>query len=569
MLFFLEYAWRILYHTVMPSGFQIAALLLCMPLLLSAARVPPQDALEKAERWLQQGRTAAGHRHGHRAMRPARHASGRVRTCSVDGTNLFHLVSIEGGGFVTISADESLPSVMGFSSSGELPDSDANNPFWALVGADAMAGNRSDANRRTSRKTSRRRGAPIRRFAFADTSQSRPRSAAPSAAGTATRSGAGVSSLDDVRVEPLVKSKWDQRGVGGKKTYNYYTPNGWYCGCVATAIAQLMRFHCFPSNSVSPQTFTCYTNPPGNSMTLLPMDLTMKGSVYDWASMPLVPTSSITDTQREAIGRICYDAGVSVRMCYASGGSSAILAFALDPLKNVFGYANACGFVISDDEMSLSELDIKNGILANLDAGYPAMLGICHMAANGDAYDGHAIIADGYGYLDGILYCHLNMGWSGSHDYWYALPNIGAGYNFNSVLQLAYNVFPDRTGELVSGRIANSDGRPCVGATVTASFSYKKGWRQYNTTETAMTNTNGIYAIFAPTGVTCSVTLSAVHGSWHSTNITTVTKASASPYAVNFETGNYSYTGSGLTIGNSWGNDFTYDPPPAFRMIFR
>ena len=188
MRFFLEYAWRILYHTVMPSGFQIAAILLCMPLLLSAARVPPQDALEKAERWLQQGRAATGHRHGHRAMRPARHASGRVRTCSVDGTNLFHLVSIEGGGFVTISADESLPSVMGFSSSGELPDSDANNPFWALVGADAMAGKHRhhSAHKKFSGKRFRRHDVKAHRFSFADTTSYRSQNEAFSATSTST-----------------------------------------------------------------------------------------------------------------------------------------------------------------------------------------------------------------------------------------------------------------------------------------------------------------------------------------------------------------------------------------------
>jgi hypothetical protein len=38
-------------------------------------------------------------------------------------------------------------------------------------------------------------------------------------------------------VSPLVQSKWDQRYVGGKATYNYYTTNHWYCGCVATAMA--------------------------------------------------------------------------------------------------------------------------------------------------------------------------------------------------------------------------------------------------------------------------------------------------------------------------------------------
>ena len=61
---------------------------------------------------------------------------------------------------------------------------------------------------------------------------------------------------------------------------------------------------------------------------------------------------------------ICHDAGVAMRMQYASDGSGA-LPYEYDPSRN--GINNASGNV------------------------------------------GHAILADGYGYADGMLYCHLNM----------------------------------------------------------------------------------------------------------------------------------------------------------------
>ena len=471
---------------------------------------------------------------------------------------------MEGGGFVTVSADDADLPVMGFSPSGELPDGDARNPFWSLVGADALDRKHHPAGKKFSGKRFRRHNIKAHRFSFADTTSSLSQNVDLSATSTSTSQITSETELDDVRVAPLIKSKWNQSYVSGKKTYNYYTPNGWPCGCVATALAQLMRFHCFPSNTVAAHTFTCESNN-------IAIPLTMKGGTYDWGNMPLVPSSSITDAQREAIGRICYDAGVAVRMWYGSSGSSAIQCFAFDPLKNVFGYANACAYVILDDEMSLSELDMKNSILANLDAGYPVLLGICHMDTNYDASDGHAIIADGYGYLDDTLYCHLNMGWSGSYDYWYALPDIGpngSSHRFNSVLQLVYNVFPDRTGELVTGRIANRKGVPRAGATVNATFTYTKNRRQYTDTATTMTDANGIYAFFTPADVRCTVTLSAEYGGWSSTNVTFVKKACVSLSTVDFDTGDY-WPGSGLTIGNSWGNDFTYDPPPPFKVTIR
>ena len=46
-------------------------------------------------------------------------------------------------------------------------------------------------------------------------------------------------SIEDVRVEPIVKSAWNQmtadNSASGPLCYNYYTPHNWPCGCAATA----------------------------------------------------------------------------------------------------------------------------------------------------------------------------------------------------------------------------------------------------------------------------------------------------------------------------------------------
>ena len=181
---------------------------------LVGAPIPPDVAAGRAEAWLARRPEFA---HGRRGkMRPARKPSGRVRTYGVGGTNLFHLVALEGGGFVAVSAADGQAPVVGFSTSDELPTPDDGGPLWALLKADAAA-------------------------------RASGRGAASLMGSVSSESG-----IDDVRVSPLVQSKWDQRYVGGKATYNYYTTNHWYCGCVATAMAQLMRFHGFPSNAVSP-----------------------------------------------------------------------------------------------------------------------------------------------------------------------------------------------------------------------------------------------------------------------------------------------------------------------------
>ena len=514
-----------------------------VPILIAAAPVPAEKALERAEAWF--ARMGA---HGRRF------ASGRARTCSEDGTNLFHLVALEGGGFVTVAADDARPPIMGFSASDELPTPGDGNPLWDLLGEDAAVGG-SDKSVASPRR--RRRG--TRRYVVRDVTIARARQAAGQVAkATASARITSESGLDDVRVSPLVQSKWDQKYVSGKATYNYYTPYNWYCGCVATALAQLMRFHCYPTASVTAQTFTCYTNE-------VAVSLTMKGGVYDWNSMPLVPNASITDAQREAIGRICYDAGVAMRMQYASDGSGA-LPFEYDSLRNVFSFANAHSYLAASETTSLADSEIRAGILANLDAGYPVLLGI--NTASGNA--GHAILADGYGYADGTLYCHLNMGWSGSYNYWYALPSITAsGYSFTAVSSVNYNVFPDHTGELVTGRVTDTSGKPLAGAAVNASMSYRQGFRTYTVTTNVLTSAKGIYFLFAPANRSCTVTLAATYRGESSTNVTTHTSASTSPSSVDYTTGNCQIPRTGLAIGNSWGNDFVIEVKPFNGILLR
>ena len=549
----------------MKRALEIMLLAIAAPIALAAAPVSAERAVEAASRWVRRDRGGmpggkARHVRGRRQMAPKGRPTGRIRTCSAGGTNLFHLVALDGGGFIAVAADDTRQQIMGFSPSGELPDSDMNNPFWSLSGADTMAarGMRRHRDRRKGGRVSLR----LADSAMSQKGRTDPKTSLAQADDGPVKNETG---LDDVRVSPLVESKWDQSYVRSKAVYNYYTPEHWVCGCVATAMAQLMRYHRHPSSSVAAQTFLCRTNG-------VAVELEMKGGIYDWDGMPLVPTASILSAQREMIGRLCYDAGVAVRMQYSSGGSAAYTVFSFDPLKGVFGYSSACSYIPDGTDGSLYASAITNGILANLDAGCPVLLGIDHLEK--ENY-GHAIVADGYGYVDGVLYCHLNMGWSGSSDYWYALPEIktdsllttGDYYEANTIQSLIYNIFPDKTGELITGRVTDGKGNPVEGASVSADITYGR-WPKLHTTATTTTSGNGIYAIFAPAGKSSTATISvSFHGA--STNITASASASASITSVNFDTGGYSIPGGGLKIGNSWGNDVTLDLPKPFRLILR
>ena len=248
------------------------------------------------------------------------------------GDTLFHVVPLEGGGFVVTSADDGIQPVIAFSEGSNLV-ANAGNPLWALLN--------NDLTQRRDALTARRAGVAA---ASANLSvQDYPEAEWADLLADHQIMALGLTSISDVRIAPIVQSHWGQRTVTGLlliewPCYNYYTPGGYPCGCVATAMAQVMRYHCYPAASVSAQTFTCSLD--GKSV-----QLTMRGGVYDWNNMMLTPDEGLdgapSETVRAAIGELCYDAGVSVGMAYASDGSGASSFAVPNALVNVFGYASA------------------------------------------------------------------------------------------------------------------------------------------------------------------------------------------------------------------------------------
>ena len=368
-----------------------------------------------------------------------------VRTCSPQADASFHVVKLKGGGFVVMSSDTTREPVVAFSSGGDLVESDAN-PMWVLLKKDLSL--RIEAEAATNRKSGLLK-------ATAGSSSGSNNEAKWSRllgkSGGLLRASQGVFSVSDVRVAPLVQSKWNQGNVEGSPCYNYYTPNHYVCGCVATAGAQIMRYFQWPRSDVNVAQFTNpYCKVAGVAQTM-----TTKGGCYDWGSMPLVPDSSITDDERQAIGKLTSDIGICVGMAYASGGSSAGGYMLSEAFTNHYGYANALSFEW-DGDISGSD-DMKNALLSNFDAGLPVAIGL-----SGDGR--HEIVGDGYGYSGDTLYLHFNMGWSGTDNAWYAPPQMaGSQFNFNVLDGFVCNIFTNSAyanGVICSGRVldANANG---------------------------------------------------------------------------------------------------------------
>ena len=432
-------------------------------------------------------------------------ASGEVRTAQTstadDGTALYHVVEMDGGGFVVTSGDTELPPVIAFSASGTLDLSDRRNPLVTLLEQD-LSNRKAQLSKpkatRLSASQPSAAGTADPDASFEDEWAELLEEPKPKTSGKITRLGASYSSVSDVRVAPLVQSKWDQSTWNGYNTFNYYTPNNYLCGCVATAFAQIMRYWQKPTASVSAGTYTCWVNGYAVSKTMM-------GGTYNWSAMPLTESGCTTATQRQAIGKLLYDVGVASQMGWAYDGSGTLGCVAAQALRHRFGYASAHSYCSGYSGKLSSNLgsnsDFRNAILASLDAEMPVAIGIQRSGVGG-----HEVVVDGYGYNGGsAIYCHINCGWSGADDAWYNLIGEGiTGYAFNLLYDVSYNIHPTASGDVISGRVLNSSGSPVSGATVTLTPSS-------GTQRTATTNSKGIYWFRA--AANASYTLAATLGS--------------------------------------------------------
>ncbi len=442
-----------------------------------------------------------------------------------DGRVLYHQVKLDGGGFLVLAPDDTLEPVIAFAAQGSL-DPDPENHLYLLLSKDLR-------RRLDVMVKARDAKGPGAVEAAAHKAQARWKALL----GTDDALMSSVGSVSDLRVAPLVTSTWNQSTAGGKNTFNYFTPSAYVCGCVATSMAQLMRFHQWPTAGIGVTPFKVTVDTVSQTLSTRGGD--GKGGPYGWASMPLKPTSATPDAERQMIGSLTYDAGLSVNMAYASDGSGANALLIDNALRDTFKYANAIsGYRWNGaDLLEMTGNGLAQMVQPNLDAGYPVLLGI-------EGKGGHSIVCDGYGFEAGVPYHHLNLGWGGSQDAWYNLPDIGTTYAFNLIDLVTYNVFPAGTGEILSGRITDGSGKPVAGVTVTDGAL------------TSLTGSTGIYALkgIAP----------------GATTVTASKAGLAFPQAVLVHEG---VSRDGAITGNVWGVDLVQDagatpvisPQPASR----
>ena len=502
----------------------------------------------------------------------------------------YYAVKIQGGGTVVTSADDTASPVVLFTDKDETIDfSDVNSPAYALLCNDYRLRVQADAEAAEAAKEpqisneyrvyqSRQRMLERNRTEWLMLSSD---GYADDSLLKSTLAWYGrddwfikiytANSLYDTRIKPLIQSRWSQSTVGGQACYNFYTPNekdpedafGYagkpdnaVCGCVATALAQILRYFEFDYDVNTNKDFHCtYTSITGREYSITRK---LQGN-YDWSKMTLVPEMGAMSGDFDVlnameIGKLCADCGAAVEMMYTKESSGAMSQDAHAALTQIFGYSSARWYgngsaigsrgrgatepVAPEDFPETRAAVLRRVFYSNLDAGLPILLGLT----------GHEVVADGYGYSkDGLDYVHINMGWGGQCDLWYLLPNVSCDSsgrpegNLMFFEDCSYNIFTTNamTDAVMSGRVIDDDSDPIAGATVKICHpgDYDNPVAEFVTGE------NGIWGLIIAPG--------------------TYEVVASDEFVTEVE----SFTVSGGDNGNRWGCDVMLSPPAVRNLM--
>ncbi|MBR5715751.1 MAG: C10 family peptidase [Bacteroidales bacterium] len=211
-------------------------------------------------------------------------------------------------------------------------------------------------------------------------------------------------------VSPLLGSiQWDQTSPFNNMCPIDNDGNRSVTGCVATAMAQVMKYHQYPSSGSGSISYTTSTNGLNVSTTL--------GATYHWSQMLDSYSNGFTTTQENEVAQLMFHCGASVEMDYTSNASGAYQGDIRNSLFKYFGYDQDMAYVTKDNytDESWHTLLLKE-INANRPVNYSGRSGL----------SGHSFVLDGYRQTDGVEvpYYHVNWGWRGFCDGYYLLSSL-------------------------------------------------------------------------------------------------------------------------------------------------
>lgn len=216
-------------------------------------------------------------------------------------------------------------------------------------------------------------------------------------------------------VGPLISLKWNQ-----DYPYDMFVPSGCPTGCVATAMAQLMKYWEWPVQGTGEHSYQW------NGQTL---SANFGETTYDWSNMvENYSSSAVTDEQRVAVATLMYHCGVSVDMMYEPGGSGAYSVDVPGAINSYFSYSDHATHVSKGGNYDEWIALLKSNIDQQIPLYYSGQ----------SSQGGHAFICDGYD-MDDLF--HFNWGWGGASNGYFLID--GEHFDYTGSQAIIYDFVPD------------------------------------------------------------------------------------------------------------------------------
>lgn len=217
-------------------------------------------------------------------------------------------------------------------------------------------------------------------------------------------------------VAPLLSTNWNQGcGYNADCPVDGSGPCGHvYTGCVATAMAQVMRYMEHPVNGIGDKCYVHYAY--GEQCA------DFAAATYDYSIMP-------NNSGNAEVAELMYHCGVSVDMNYSPSGSGSYSYKVPRAFLNYFDYKNS--IIVSKG--SYSDATWCSLLINEIDNSRP-------MYYSGSGSGGHAFVVDGY---QGTDFFHFNWGWGGSYNGYFYLNDLTPGSaNYTNSQQAVIGAIP-------------------------------------------------------------------------------------------------------------------------------
>ncbi len=350
-------------------------------------------------------------------------------TKNKQGLTDFYTIRFVGGGWVILSAEDRANPILGYSTTGTIPENSFSDAFSGLMAEyqDQIAKTRIDSMIDMAIEN---RWKVLRYEAGRLTLSAEDTAYVESAELLSSLQSPELQNLvyTNIVVAPLMSTKWNQDAPWNLYAPSIGGPGGRaYAGCVATAMGQVMKYHNHPSVGAGSRNGRNFGS-----------------TTYNWDNMPNL--SSTND-----VATLLRDAGAAVDMGYGAGGSGAHVSKVGPAFTTYFKYKNSAQV----QRQNYSATAWNSLMKQELSAGRP----IFYAGYNSSYTSGHAFVMDGYRSDD---YFHFNFGWSGYGDGWFSTANITAGgHNFSTKQEAVIGTIPDAyrkaTGQTVAGLQTNGN----------------------------------------------------------------------------------------------------------------